>query len=54
MSQFAQSQWNYSKSFDSACPVGPVLVHRSQVESVADVKIKGELSGGVVQDGGLE
>jgi len=24
--QFAQSQWSFSKGFDGACPIGPVLV----------------------------
>ena len=31
-----------------------MLINKSQVERLEDIKIKGELSGMVVQDGGLE
>ncbi|KXX77113.1 Fumarylacetoacetate hydrolase domain-containing protein 2, partial [Madurella mycetomatis] len=30
-SQFAQTQWCYSKGFDGACPLGPVLVSKKLV-----------------------
>lgn len=52
--QFAQSQWCYSKSFDGACPVGPALVNKDQVKSIADLKIRGSLNGNTVQESGLE
>lgn len=52
--QFAQSQWCFSKSFDTACPLGPALLHRDAVKQVADLHIQGELSGEVVQQSGLE
>ncbi|KAL7420654.1 hypothetical protein Q5752_004605 [Cryptotrichosporon argae] len=47
--QFAQSQWCYSKSFDGACPVGPAFVPKEQVAQVADLAIRGEFNGEVVQ-----
>ncbi|TNY21989.1 putative mitochondrion protein [Rhodotorula diobovata] len=52
--QFAQSQWCYSKSFDGACPVGPALVNKDQVKSIADLKIRGSLNGNTVQESGLD
>jgi 2-keto-4-pentenoate hydratase/2-oxohepta-3-ene-1,7-dioic acid hydratase in catechol pathway len=52
--QFAQSQWCYSKSFDTACPLGPALVHASQIESMGKVAIEGQLDGEVVQKCALE
>ncbi|KWU46720.1 putative mitochondrion protein [Rhodotorula sp. JG-1b] len=52
--QFAQSQWCFSKSFDTACPIGPALLHRDAIKAVSDLRIKGELSGEVVQESGLD
>ncbi|WVR09295.1 hypothetical protein IAU60_006360 [Kwoniella sp. DSM 27419] len=54
VSQFAQSQWSYSKSFDGACPVGPALVPLSQVKDLKQVKIQGQLNGTQVQSSGLD
>ncbi|ORY73631.1 putative mitochondrion protein [Leucosporidium creatinivorum] len=52
--QFAQSQWSYSKSFDGACPIGPAFVHKSAVESIADLKIRGSYNDKTVQESGLD
>ncbi|GAA5932239.1 hypothetical protein JCM3775_001169 [Rhodotorula graminis] len=52
--QFAQSQWCYSKSFDGACPVGPAVVNKEQVKSIAELKIRGTLNGKTVQESGLD
>ncbi|POY71283.1 hypothetical protein BMF94_5595 [Rhodotorula taiwanensis] len=52
--QFAQSQWCFSKSFDTACPIGPAVLHRDAVAKVADLQIKGELRGESVQQSGLD
>lgn len=52
--QFAQSQWCYSKSFDGACPLGPALLHVSQINRLGDVVIQGQLDGETVQKCSLE
>ncbi len=52
-SQFAQSQWCYSKGFDGACPIGPVLVARDVIGDVSALKMRGLKNGKVVQDSGL-
>jgi hypothetical protein len=53
--QFAQSQWCYSKSFDTACPLGPALVHVSKIQQeMGKVAIEGQLDGEVVQKSALE
>ncbi|WVW83546.1 hypothetical protein I302_105567 [Kwoniella bestiolae CBS 10118] len=52
--QFAQSQWCYSKSFDGACPVGPAIVHKSQLAKLEDIRISGALNGTMVQDSKLD
>ncbi|WVQ95296.1 hypothetical protein IAU59_002391 [Kwoniella sp. CBS 9459] len=54
ISQFQQSQWSYSKSFDGACPIGPAIIHRDAVKSVSDLKITGILNGKEVQSSGLD
>ncbi|KAK4140656.1 uncharacterized protein C8A04DRAFT_31835 [Dichotomopilus funicola] len=52
-SQFAQTQWCYSKGFDGACPIGPVLVSKKLVPDVGKLKLRGIKNGKVVQDSGL-
>ncbi|SPO31491.1 related to 2-keto-4-pentenoate hydratase/2-oxohepta-3-ene-1,7-dioic acid hydratase (catechol pathway) [Ustilago trichophora] len=51
--QFAQSQWCYSKGFDSSCPIGPTLVHRDAIKDWSKVSIQGKLNGKVVQESDL-
>ena len=52
-SQFAQTQWCYSKGFDGACPIGPVLVNKKLVPEVGKLRLRGLKNGKVVQDSGL-
>jgi 2-keto-4-pentenoate hydratase/2-oxohepta-3-ene-1,7-dioic acid hydratase in catechol pathway len=52
-SQFAQTQWCYSKGFDGACPIGPVLVNKRLVPEVGKLRLRGLKNGKVVQDSGL-
>lgn len=53
-SQFAQSQWCYSKGFDGACPIGPVLVSTAAVPDPSKLKLRGLKNGKVLQECGLE
>ncbi|RMD43565.1 hypothetical protein DV735_g1578, partial [Chaetothyriales sp. CBS 134920] len=46
-------QWSWSKSFDGACPIGPVLLHRDQVPDPAALQLRGVLNGKVMQTSGL-
>ncbi|EED15153.1 fumarylacetoacetate hydrolase family protein [Talaromyces stipitatus ATCC 10500] len=52
-SQNNQSQWCFSKGFDGACPLGPVVVSTSLIPDPSQLRIKGSLNGNVVQDCGL-
>lgn len=52
--QKAQSQWNYSKGFDTACPLGPVLVSPKLIPDPSKLHIRGYRNGSVVQDSGVE
>lgn len=52
--QFAQSQWSYSKGFDGACPIGPVLVSKELVPDPAKLHMRGLKNGKVMQDCGVE
>ncbi|TYJ51354.1 hypothetical protein B9479_008080 [Cryptococcus floricola] len=52
--QFAQSQWCYSKSFDTACPIGPAIISKDSISSVGELSIEGSLNGKVVQKSGLD
>jgi len=52
-SQFAQTQWCYSKGFDGACPIGPVLVAKEAVEDVGKLHLRGLKNGKVLQDSPL-
>ncbi|KAL3421616.1 fumarylacetoacetate hydrolase family protein [Phlyctema vagabunda] len=53
-SQFAQSQWCFSKGFDGACPIGPVLVSKSLVPDPAAFKVRGLKNGKVLQECGTD
>ena len=53
-SQFAQTQWSYSKGFDGACPIGPVLVSKQLVPDPAKLRLRGLKNGKVMQDCGIE
>ncbi|KAJ5651029.1 uncharacterized protein N7484_004752 [Penicillium longicatenatum] len=48
--QMNQSQWSFSKGFDGACPIGPVLVSAALMPDASKFKIRGLKSGRVMQD----
>jgi len=52
--QFAQSQWSYSKGFDGACPIGPVLVSKELIPDPAKLKLRGMKNGKVLQNCGID
>ena len=52
-SQFAQTQWCYSKGFDGACPIGPALVAKEVVPDVGKLHLRGLKNGKVLQDSPL-
>ena len=43
-------QWCHAKSFDTFCPLGPVLVTRDEIPTPNDLRIKTILNGEVMQD----
>ncbi|CAG7920461.1 unnamed protein product [Penicillium olsonii] len=49
-SQMKQSQWSFSKGFDGACPIGPVLASAALIPDVSKLQIRGLKSGRVMQD----
>ncbi|KAJ5820395.1 hypothetical protein N7474_005986 [Penicillium riverlandense] len=49
-SQMNQSQWSFSKGFDGACPIGPVLVSAALIPDASKFHIRGIKSGRVMQD----
>ncbi|KAJ5623949.1 hypothetical protein N7510_000258 [Penicillium lagena] len=49
-SQMNQSQWSFSKGFDGACPIGPVLVSAALIPDASKFHIRGLKSGRVMQD----
>ncbi|KAL2854423.1 hypothetical protein BJY01DRAFT_205133 [Aspergillus pseudoustus] len=52
-SQMGQSQWCFSKGFDGACPIGPVLVSAREIPDISKLQIRGLKNGRVMQDCGL-
>ncbi|KAH7211269.1 hypothetical protein BKA60DRAFT_623397 [Fusarium oxysporum] len=53
-SQLAQSQWNFSKGFDGACPIGPTLVSKDLVPDPTKFRIRGSKNGKVMQESELD
>ncbi|KAF1982745.1 hypothetical protein K402DRAFT_384040 [Aulographum hederae CBS 113979] len=51
--QFASSQWCFSKGFDGACPLGPVVVSAREVD-VRGLRVRGKRNGRVVQECGVD
>ena len=43
-------QWNHAKSFDTFCPLGPVLVTRDEIPDPNALRIRSILNGTVMQD----
>ncbi|ATZ56504.1 hypothetical protein BCIN_13g03420 [Botrytis cinerea B05.10] len=53
-SQFSQSQWCFSKSFDGACPIGPVLASTKLIPDPSKLRVRGLKNGKVMQDCGTD
>ncbi|KAM0552375.1 hypothetical protein ACHAPJ_007935 [Fusarium lateritium] len=53
-SQFAQSQWCFSKGFDGSCPLGPALVSKDVVPDPSTFHIRGLKGSQVLQDSAVE
>ncbi|KFY78556.1 hypothetical protein V499_02300 [Pseudogymnoascus sp. VKM F-103] len=51
--QFAQTQWCFSKGFDGACPIGPVLISSKEYD-VSKLRVRGIKNGRVLQDCGTD
>ncbi|KAF4449012.1 hypothetical protein F53441_7662 [Fusarium austroafricanum] len=54
VSQLNQSQWCFSKGFDGACPIGPVIVSPSALPDPSKLHIRGLKNGKVLQDCSLD
>ncbi|KAJ9610113.1 hypothetical protein H2204_015467 [Knufia peltigerae] len=40
-SQFAQTQWGFSKGFDTACPLGPTMVSPAMIPDPSKLRVRG-------------
>ncbi|KAE8356619.1 hypothetical protein BDV28DRAFT_126628 [Aspergillus coremiiformis] len=49
-SQMNQSQWCFSKGFDTSCPIGPVIVSAAMFPDASKFQIRGLKNGKVLQD----
>jgi 2-keto-4-pentenoate hydratase/2-oxohepta-3-ene-1,7-dioic acid hydratase in catechol pathway len=47
---FGGGQWNHAKSFDTFCPLGPVLVTKDEIPNPNALRIRSLLNGRVMQD----
>ncbi|HLP25654.1 MAG TPA: fumarylacetoacetate hydrolase family protein [Acidobacteriota bacterium] len=47
---FGGGQWNHAKSFDTFCPLGPVLVTPDELPNPNALRIRSVLNGKVMQD----
>ena len=47
---FGGGQWNHAKSFDTFCPLGPVLVTKDEIPNPNALRIRSILNGQVMQD----
>ena len=48
--QFSESQWTRGKSFDTFCPLGPVVVTRDEIPDPQALALRTRVNGEVVQD----
>ncbi len=48
--QFSESQWIRAKSFDTFCPLGPVVVTTDEVADPQALRLRTRVNGGVMQD----
>ncbi|KIW21125.1 hypothetical protein PV08_01705 [Exophiala spinifera] len=54
-SQFAQSQWSFSKGFDTSCPLGPTLVSPALIPDPSKLRVRGVKNGDqLLQDCGTD
>ncbi|KAE8165571.1 hypothetical protein BDV40DRAFT_257820 [Aspergillus tamarii] len=49
-SQMNQSQWCFSKGFDTSCPIGPALVSAALFPDASKFQVRGLKNGKVLQD----
>ncbi|MBI2512556.1 MAG: fumarylacetoacetate hydrolase family protein [Opitutae bacterium] len=47
---FGGGQWNHAKSFDTFCPLGPVLVTPAELKNPNALRIRSILNGQIMQD----
>jgi 2-keto-4-pentenoate hydratase/2-oxohepta-3-ene-1,7-dioic acid hydratase in catechol pathway len=47
---FGGGQWNHAKSFDTFCPLGPVIVTKDEIPNPNALRIRSILNGTVMQD----
>ncbi len=47
---FGGGQWNHAKSFDTFCPLGPVLVTKDEIPQPNALRIRSILNGRTMQD----
>jgi 5-carboxymethyl-2-hydroxymuconate isomerase len=48
--QFADGQWTRGKSFDTFCPLGPVVVTPDELGPVDDLRLTATVNGELMQD----
>ena len=48
--EYCGGQWVKGKSFDTFCPLGPVLVTKDEIPDPQNLRLKSELNGKVMQD----
>jgi len=48
--QFSESQWTRGKSFDTFCPVGPVVVTADEIADTQALALRTRVNGEVMQD----
>jgi 2-keto-4-pentenoate hydratase/2-oxohepta-3-ene-1,7-dioic acid hydratase in catechol pathway len=48
--QFSTSQWSMGKSFDTFCPIGPVIVSKDEIPDPHVLDITLSINGEVLQD----
>ncbi|KAK4705488.1 hypothetical protein P7C70_g711, partial [Phenoliferia sp. Uapishka_3] len=52
--QFEQSQWSFSKGFDTACPIGPCVASTNLITDPSKLHMRGLKNGKVMQESGLD
>ena len=48
--QFSDGQWTRGKSFDTFCPLGPVVVTGDELGDISDLRLTTKVNGEVMQD----